>query len=151
MKRNALIIALIVVVLVLAIVRNFIFTTTTPKPTAMKLLLPKESEQETATNIKAALTLLLYNNNTVFAFRGTDHSKGNVFTVTDPSFRNFLIQTRSKIQDTAFTVIIKPDSTTTYKSTVDVLDEMTINNIKKYAMVDVAEEDKKIIDSLRKR
>ena len=33
-------------------------------------------------------------------------------------------------------VIIKPDKDATYKNAVDVLDEMTINAIKRYAMID---------------
>src|SRR5687768_11371165 len=125
MKRSTLIIALIVVVVVLAIARNFIFTTTTSQPAAMKLILPKEPGPAIAkTEINATLTLLLYNDSTVFAFRGIDHSKGKVFTVTDPTFRNYLIQTKNNLQDIGFTVIIKPDQTSSYKTTVDVLDEM---------------------------
>jgi len=35
-------------------------------------------------------------------------------------------------------VIIKPTPDATYKNTVDILDEMTINEIKRYAMVDIS-------------
>ena len=36
-------------------------------------------------------------------------------------------------------MIIKPTEDATYKNTVDILDEMTINEIKRYAMVDISD------------
>ncbi len=37
-----------------------------------------------------------------------------------------------------FMVIIKPDKDATYKNTVNILDEMTIDGVKRYAMVDIS-------------
>ena len=48
-------------------------------------------------------------------------------------------------EDIDFTVIIKPDSEATYKNTVDILDEMTINQVKRYAMVKLFEDELKVI------
>jgi hypothetical protein len=42
-------------------------------------------------------------------------------------------------------VLIKPDSTSTYKDVVDVFDEMTINDVKVYAKVDITDQDREFI------
>ncbi len=43
--------------------------------------------------------------------------------------------------DRDFIVIIKPDNDATYKNTVDILDEMTINQARTYAMVKILKEE----------
>jgi biopolymer transport protein ExbD len=41
--------------------------------------------------------------------------------------------------DRDFVVVIKPTEEATYKNTVDILDEMTINGVKRFAMVKIAQ------------
>ncbi len=48
-------------------------------------------------------------------------------------------------EDIDFMVIIKPNEDATYKNTVDILDEMTINQVKRYAMVKLFEDEMKLI------
>ena len=40
-------------------------------------------------------------------------------------------------KDRDFVVVIKPDDDATYKNTVDILDEMKINGVKRFAMIDI--------------
>lgn len=40
--------------------------------------------------------------------------------------------------DRDFVVVIKPNDEATYRNTVDMLDEMTINNVKRFAMIKIA-------------
>lgn len=47
--------------------------------------------------------------------------------------------------DRDFVVIIKPDVDATYKNTVDILDEMTINGVKTYAMVKILPQEYELI------
>lgn len=46
-----------------------------------------------------------------------------------------------------FVVVIKPDQDATYKNTVDILDEMTINNVKRYAMVDITPQEEEVVQA----
>jgi biopolymer transport protein ExbD len=48
-------------------------------------------------------------------------------------------------KDRDFVVIIKPDNDATYKNTVDILDEMTINQVKTYAMVKIFDQEYALI------
>jgi biopolymer transport protein ExbD len=47
--------------------------------------------------------------------------------------------------DRDLVVIIKPNEESTYKNVVDVLDEMNINVINRYALVDISEDENKLI------
>ncbi|HMR93015.1 MAG TPA: biopolymer transporter ExbD [Chitinophagaceae bacterium] len=47
--------------------------------------------------------------------------------------------------DRDFLVVIKPTANATYKNTVDILDEMTINAVKRFAMVEISEAEKAFI------
>jgi len=49
--------------------------------------------------------------------------------------------------DRDFVVIIKPDKDATYKNTVDILDEMTINQVKIYAMVKLLDQEYQLIQA----
>jgi biopolymer transport protein ExbD len=49
--------------------------------------------------------------------------------------------------DRDFVVIIKPDVDATYKNTVDILDEMTINGVKTYAMVKILPQEYELIQA----
>ena len=44
--------------------------------------------------------------------------------------------------------MIKPDEEATYKNTIDILDEMAINAIKRYAMVDLFQVEKDLIKKI---
>lgn len=48
-------------------------------------------------------------------------------------------------KDRDFVVIIKPDEDASYKNTVDILDEMTINQVRTYAMVKILKEEVDLI------
>jgi hypothetical protein len=44
-------------------------------------------------------------------------------------------------------VVIKPTPEATYKNTVDILDEMTINEVKRFALVDISESEMQLIQA----
>jgi biopolymer transport protein ExbD len=120
----------------------FIFTTTMSQPTAMQLFLPKDTDKpEEQNKVKAsgALTLLLGNNNVIYYYEGELLPDGSNFKTTGfKDIRNVIMEKKRATDPKDFMVVIKPDNNATYKNTVDILDEMTINDVKRYAMVDIA-------------
>jgi biopolymer transport protein ExbD len=120
----------------------FIFTTTMSQPTAMQLFLPKDTDKpEEQNKVKAsgALTLMLGKNDVVYYYEGELLPDGSNFkTTTFKEVRNVIMDKKRATDPKDFMVVIKPNEDATYKNTVDILDEMTINDVKRYAMVDIA-------------
>jgi biopolymer transport protein ExbD len=119
----------------------FIFTTTMSQPTAMKLFLPKDTEKpEEQNKIKesGALSILLSKDNTIYYYEGTLDPTGKNFKSTNfKEIRDIIINKKKTTNPADFVVVIKPGPESTYKNAVDILDEMTINEVKRYAMVDL--------------
>lgn len=121
----------------------FIFTTTMSQPTAMKLFLPKDTEKpEEQNKVKesGALTLMLGGDNNIFYYEGQLAPDGSNFKSTNfKEIRKLIIDKKRSTDPKDFVVVIKPSAESTYKNTVDLLDEMTINDVKRYALVDISD------------
>ena len=117
----------------------FIFTTTMSQPTAMRLFLPKDvknpDEQNKVKN-SAVITLMLGKNDVIYYYEG-DSAQG--LKPTDfKKIRDIVIDKKRRTDPKDFVVVIKPSVDATYKNTVNILDEMTIDGVKRYAMVDIS-------------
>ncbi len=127
----------------------FIFTTTMSQPTAMKLFLPKDTEKpEEQNKVKesGALTLMLGNENNIFYYEGQLAPDGSNFKSTNfKEIRKIIIDKKRSTDPEDFVVVIKPSPESTYKNTVDMLDEMTINDVKRYALVDISEAELQVV------
>jgi len=124
----------------------FIFTTTMSQPTAMRLFLPKDTEKpEEQNKIKAsgALTIMLGKGNQVYFYEGDDPTKIQASNFKD--IRGIIINKKKSTDPKDFVVVIKPTQDATYLNTVDILDEMTINDISRYAMVDITADEYKLV------
>lgn len=140
----------------------FIFTATMSTPNTMRLIMPKdEKNPENQTEVKesGALTILMGKGNGVYYYEGQlkpDGSNFNSTTYTD--IRDVIQKKRESVMqmgrslgyakdsaDKDMVVVIKPNAEATYKNTVDILDEMTINNIRRFALVDITEPEKQAI------
>jgi biopolymer transport protein ExbD len=121
----------------------FIFTTTMSQPTAMRLFLPKDAdkpEDQNKAKESGVITLLLGKDNNVFYYEGQLESNGSNFkSSTFKEIRTVLIDKKRNTSEKDLVVIIKPSADCTYKNVVDILDEMAINVLKKYALVDISE------------
>lgn len=140
----------------------FIFTATMSTPTTMRLIMPKdEKNPENQTEVKesGALTILMGKSNGVYYYEGQLKPDGsNFMSSTYADIRNVIQKKRTDVMklgrslgyakdsaDKDMVVVIKPNAEATYKNTVDILDEMTINNIKRFALVDISEPEKQAI------
>ena len=121
----------------------FIFTTTMSQPTAMNLPLPKDTdkpEEQTKTKESGALTLMLGKNDAVYYYEGVLSPDGSNFkSSTMKQVRDVIINKKRSTDEKDLFVIIKPTQNATYKDVVDILDEMLISDIKRYALVDISE------------
>lgn len=134
-----------------------------------------KKEDETKIKQSGALTILLGKNNKVFFYEGELAPDGSNFNETDfVGIRKEIIKKKKDViaththdakceeikqkakdkgdknwekadLDKDFVVVIKPNADATYKNTVDMLDEMTINNVKRFAMVKISEPEDELL------
>jgi len=127
----------------------FIFTTTMSQPTAMRLFLPKDTEKpEEQNKVKAsgALSLLLGKNDVVYYYEGELAPDASNFKTTSfKDIREVIINKKKSTDPKDFVVVIKPNAESTYKNAIDALDEMTINDVKRYALVDISDVENQLI------
>ena len=88
------------------------------------------------------LVILIAGGTEIYAYLGGDIEKGKKYT-----YQELTDLLKTKRSDKDFSVVIKPAKSGTYKNTVDMLDIMTISNIKHYALMDITNEEE---DYLRK-
>jgi biopolymer transport protein ExbD len=140
----------------------FIFTTTMSTPATMKLFMPKdEKDKEKQTEIKesGALTIMLGKNNGIYYYEGFLKDDGSNFkSSTYKEIRDVIINKKKAVMengrrlgqpkdtlDKDLVVVIKPNSEATYKNTVDILDEMTINQVHRFALIDITSDENMLI------
>ncbi len=127
----------------------FIFTTTMSQPTAMKLNLPKDAdkpEDQTLAKESAVLTVMLGKDNNVFYYEGKlDPAGANFKSSNFKEIRTVIIDKKRRTDEKDFVVILKPNEESTYRNVVDILDEMSINVVKRYALVDISAGENQLI------
>lgn len=154
----------------------FIFTATMSSPVGMDLNMPKDTnkdEEQTKAKQSGALTVMLGKDNNVYYYEGELAPDGSNFKQTTfKGIRDEIIRKKKEViaaytgnaaceekarekgkdprkscEDEDFIVVIKPTANATYKNTVDILDEMTINNVRRFAMVKIADSEKDLVEA----
>ncbi|MCW3111634.1 MAG: biopolymer transporter ExbD [Segetibacter sp.] len=127
----------------------FIFTTTMSQPTAMQLNLPKDTdkpEEQNKLKESGAFTMLLGKNDNVYYYEGQlDPSASNLKSSTMKKIRDEIIRKKRSTPEDDLMVIIKASNESVYKDLVDALDEMKINDIKRYALVDISDVEEQLV------
>ena len=120
----------------------FIFTTTMSQATAMRLFLPKDAdkpEDQNKAKESGVITILLGKDNNVFYYEGSlDNTASNFKSSNFHEIRTVLIDKKRRTPEKDLVVVLKPSDECTYKNVIDILDEMTINVLKRYALVDIS-------------
>jgi len=155
----------------------FVFTATMSSPTTLDLNVPKDIKDKkdlTEAKESGVLTIMLGKGDQVYYYEGklaVDANGNNFKQTTFKGIRDVIINKKKEVisrykpdpeceekarkngkpsdycYDKDFVVIIKPDKDATYKNTVDILDEMTINQVKIYAMVKILDEEYQLIQA----
>jgi biopolymer transport protein ExbD len=139
----------------------FIFTTTMSQPTAMKLILPDDKvkpEEQNKAKESGALTIIMGDDNHIYYYEGQLKGDGSNFLSASYNGENSIreiimkkkVQVRSIAQDPSdpekdLVIVIKPSSKCNYKNVIDILDEMSINVVKKYALVDIFDIEEQLV------
>ncbi|MFZ1800981.1 MAG: biopolymer transporter ExbD [Chitinophagaceae bacterium] len=126
----------------------FIFTTSMSQPTAFKLNLPadvKNPDQQNKLNENSALTIMLGKDNNVFYYTGQLDPSGKNFKSSNFKDIRQVIMDKKNSTDSSFMVVIKPNDQSTYKNVVNILDEMSINLVGRYALVDISKPEDQLI------
>lgn len=122
--------------------------------------MPKEGPS-TSTADSKTISILISHNNKLFYYLGDDKNAFNNNLVYSISYdkkkgigkiiRDKQLQLEIRHIDTKeLVVLIKPTAEATYKNTVDVLDEMTINGVTRYAIVKPQASDIQFLKNIRR-
>jgi biopolymer transport protein ExbD len=123
----------------------FILTTKLVQPFAMKLEVPDENIiGAPPVNFEKVLTLLLAGDNKIYWYTA-DHTP-QLTNFSANGVRKVLLENNSKIKN--MVILIKPSEESIYRNVIDILDEMTITQMKHYFLVGFTNEDKEVLKKL---
>ena len=139
----------------------FIFTTTMSQPTAFKLFLPDDKvipEDQNKAKESGVLTIMMGADNHIYYYEGQLKPDGSNFLSAsyngENSIREIILKKKADVRSRSrdaenpekdFVVVIKPSADCNYQNVVDILDEMAINVVKKYALVDISEGEAQLV------
>jgi biopolymer transport protein ExbD len=124
----------------------FMLTTTFNKPQTMEITMPekpKKEDKQPEVNEKKVLTLILGESNKIYWYIGITDPKVELTDFSKDGVRKVLLTHNSQIRD--MVVLIKPSDKSKYKNVVDILDEMNISNIARFALVEITPVDEELV------
>ena len=131
----------------------FVFTTTLSTQTVMKVNMPYDKvPPDDHVCQSCVLTVLLDKNNIIMYYEGAVENNPVVKTTgySPEEIRTVLMNKKNKVKsvrgkEEAFILIIKPSASSSFKNFVDIADEATICNIRRYYIDEIKEADKRIL------
>jgi biopolymer transport protein ExbD len=130
----------------------FVFTTTMSKPTAMNMNEPKDDNPEEQRKVKnsGAMTILLGKQNQVYYYYGEllpETISEQFKTSNYKEIRQLITDKKKATPEDDLMYIIKADKESKFKNAIDILDEMSICDVKPghYAEVDITDTEAMLI------
>lgn len=139
----------------------FIFTYHMSTPKTMDLFMPTEKGDSSNVGETTALTVLTGDNNTIFYYHGSfdEAMKNGLYGFTNYSLRDGIgdiIRAKQVALDKIkpglrkdMMLIIKPAEATSYENVVNMLDEVMINAVSHYAIVDIGPAERDVMANKR--
>lgn len=134
----------------------FIFTTTLSDPKVLPLYMPADGPPSKSPE-SGSLTVLPLAKDKIFYYHGemTDALNKGAFGITTYSIQEGIgkiIRDKQAALDRTkpggrkdLVLMIKPTGESSYKNTVDILDEVLLNDVSRYALMDITEAEKKML------
>ena len=137
----------------------FVITTELSRPKAMNLYMPVDGPP-TSTAASKTITFLTGAGNKLFYYYGEEKDAGVKSSVVQTSWdenngvgkiigQKQLELDKVKGGRNEMVIIIKPGKESTYKNVVDILDEMTIHGVTRYAVVKPGDKDAQYLETNR--
>ena len=135
----------------------FILTTSWGEAKSMKFVMPKGDSASMPVAASAALTVIPISNDKVFYYHGEPAASlstgayGTTGYNIETGIGNIIRQKQAQLNRTPgfgakdLMLVIKPAEESSYKNVVDVMDEVLINRVTRYAVVDMSEEEKMLV------
>lgn len=120
----------------------FMLATTFNKPQTMEITMPekpKDESEQPLVNEKKVLNLLLSDDDKIYWYMGVTTPNPLPTDYSSEGVRKVLID--QSLSVSGLVVLIKPTEKSSYQNLVDILDEMQIANIARYALVEPGPED----------
>lgn len=135
------------------LVTFFVFTTTMSQATAMKMNEPNDKKPDLQKDVKesGSMTLLLSKDNNIYYYFGNLKPETISEQFKSTSFdkiREIIAEKRRKTPMDDLMYIIKSSPESTFKNSIDILDEMSISDVPPghYAEVKMTAEEQQLID-----
>ena len=124
----------------------FVMTTTLNKPQTMEITMPekpKPGDEMPEINEKNVLTLVLGEDDKIYWYMGITDPKVEVSNFSATGMRKILLEKKAELPK--LVVLIKAMDEAKYKNMVDIMDEMNISAMQRFALVDITPTDVQLV------
>lgn len=124
----------------------FVMTTTLNKPQTMEITMPekpKPGDEMPEINEKNVLTLVLGEDDKVYWYMGITNPEVKVSNFSATGIRKVLVAKKAELPK--LVVLIKAMDESKYKNMVDIMDEMNISAMQRFALVDITDTDVQLV------